>query len=127
MLLPIAFFVTVDRRAFAPHAEWIREALHEAKITLDAACIWMGDGDKPYDASLFKRQLAGEGHVSYTRLSKLPLKFWKEFAAILLVQVGIPSRYSRAARLDRIARRGRKHMAKMGVASINTDDKAKTA
>lgn len=107
MFVPMGFFVTVDPRVLQLHAKVIKDALRQADIGVTKAAIYMD-----VDARQFARQLEGDGHISYTRLVKLPLGFWQWLVVGLLTEVGIPTSVSRAARLDRIVRRGLKKMAR---------------
>jgi hypothetical protein len=62
----------------------ISQALSRAGLNNKQACAWM-----EIDPGLWSRQLQGDGHISFQRLLKLPIKFWTEFVPLLAEPIGL--------------------------------------
>lgn len=62
----------------------IGQALSASGLSHKQACAWM-----EIDPGLWSRQLQGEGHISFQRLLKLPVKFWTEFVPLLAEPIGL--------------------------------------
>lgn len=106
MLAPMGFFVAVDPEILRRHAELILDALSKARIGATKAAI-----HQDIDARQYARQLAGEGHLSYTRMVRLPLKFWQWFFLLGCELVGLPEEVERSV-LVQDGIDARKRMAK---------------
>ena len=59
-------------------------ALARAGMTQTEACAYM-----EIDQANWQKALNGNGHVSFQRLLKLPLKFWHEFLPMLAEPAGL--------------------------------------
>lgn len=62
----------------------INQALTRAGMNNKQAAAWM-----EIDPGQWSRQLQGEGHISFQRLLKLPIKFWTEFVPLLAEPIGL--------------------------------------
>lgn len=62
----------------------IGQALSRAGLNNKQACAYM-----EIDPGMWSRQLQGDGHISFQRLLKLPIKFWTEFVPLLAEPVGL--------------------------------------
>ena len=118
MFAPVGFFTAIDPKVLQLHAERIKTALRFANLSIDKAALWMD-----MDQSLLRRQLQGDGHISYTRLVKLPVAFWQWLAVGIAEQVGVPKAVRRAVRLQ-LAVVSRKQMARM---DADVEDERKRA
>jgi hypothetical protein len=114
----LPFAVTVEPEILRRHALRIKTALRYADISPSKAAVWMN-----LDPSQFARQLEGEGHLSYTRLVKLPASFWSWLAVLIAEDVGLPLVIRRAARLQIALLRTRKKMARISE-PVSDEEKA---
>lgn len=62
----------------------IGQALSRAGLNNKQAAAYM-----ELDPGQWSRQLQGEGHISFQRLLKLPIKFWTEFVPLLAEPIGL--------------------------------------
>lgn len=100
----VLIFAALD---WPSQAARVVQALHLADISVEKAAVWMD-----VDPSQLRRQLAGDGHLSYRRLTQLPCEFWRWWALLVAEDVGLPFVVRRAARLHLALSGTRKKMAR---------------
>jgi hypothetical protein len=59
-------------------------ALSRSGLTHKQACAYM-----EIDTGLWSRQIGGDGHISFQRLLRLPVAFWREFLPLLAEPAGL--------------------------------------
>lgn len=84
----------IDPTLFVKHVGVVTRALELAGLSLEKAAVWMD-----MDRAQLHRQLHGEGHVSLTRLTMLPVSFWRWYAVLLAAEFGLPLEVRRAAKM----------------------------
>jgi hypothetical protein len=62
----------------------IAMALSRCGLSHKQACAYM-----EIDPGLWSRQLSGDGHVSFQRLLKLPVTFWRQFLPLIAEPAGL--------------------------------------
>lgn len=95
-------------------AHFIREALRRADISVEKACLYIvhPKTGKPKDRAQFARELDGIGHLRYSDLCQLPIRFWQHLGMVILQELGMP-REMRHAVVFALALHGKKSMARM--------------
>jgi len=96
--------VNVDPDSLRPHARLVREALRMADISIEKASLFMG-----ISKSQLCNQLSGEGHLSWKRLTLLPVGFRQWYHLLGSEEVGLPEVVTRATRI-RMAVKARKQL-----------------
>jgi hypothetical protein len=99
--------LTLDPVILRMHVELLREAMDFAGLSEEKSCLW-----QEVDDAQFRRQCQGVGHISLTRLMKLPVTFWSWYGLLLVTKFGLPKEVRRAARVT-VAVFGMKRMARM--------------
>lgn len=94
----LALSAVADPDAIIAHAQIIRRALRMADLSLEKASITQAI-DKSHK-SHFNRQLAGEGHISLSRLLLLPQAFLRWYFFLGAMEYGLPEDIERGLALD---------------------------
>lgn len=95
----LVVLIQMDPDLLRREVRLVLDALRWADLSVEKAALYMG-----ISASLLRRQLDGDGHVSWTRLLLLPAAFWQAYAIALATQHGLPNWGKAAGNLQRHAR-----------------------
>lgn len=95
----------VDPDRLRRHARILREALRLADLSLEKASLEMGIAKQQ-----LHNQLAGEGHVSHTRLMLLPDEVWQWLGVVIAESFGLPERIYKAGSLEKAVLARRKQL-----------------
>jgi len=98
LLIALLAFLATDPAVEAT-ARRIREAMRLSDLTLEKACLYMG-----LSKAHFSNQLAGVGHISASRLAKLPEEFQRWYHALGVQDYGLPARLANAEPAIRMAK-----------------------
>jgi hypothetical protein len=103
MRLTCLVFITVllNHPAVDAYAKRIREALRLSDLSLEKACLYMD-----LSKSHFSAQLSGVGHISASRLAKLPEEFQRWYHALGVMDYGLPARLEQASPVVKMAKAG---------------------
>jgi hypothetical protein len=105
-ICPLPSVTTVPAQDFKPFHQIVEETLADSRISVKSGAMYYGT-----DQAQFSRALAGEGHLSWTRLSQFPARFKSLLGWRLLLAYGLPSEVQRSARIA-LALVGKKRMAR---------------
>ena len=98
----VLLFALLTLLATDPHVEAtarrIREALRLSDLSLEKACLYMG-----LSKAHFSAQLSGVGHISATRMAKLPVEFHRWYHSLGVMDYGLPDRVAKAQGIIRMA------------------------
>ena len=86
----------------------IRDALYDARISLEKLSVWT-----EVDKAQLHRALHGDGHVNFSWLMCLPTSFWSAFGRHLVLHFGFPPAVQRAWHLYEALRGTKKSMARI--------------
>lgn len=99
--------VSVDVVLHQRFVSILLEANRRYGMSVEKMAVWLD-----VDVRQLRRQLEGEGNISFTRMMQLPVGWWGWFAIGILTEFGIPRELRRAARVS-VAIFAEKRMAKM--------------
>lgn len=95
MLLCIPTAVAIDPDVLRIHIARVREAAARCGIDSEEKLALHLEMDR----GQLHRQLNGDGHLSLTRLMKLPKAFWQHYGVLVASDYGMPPEFQRAAKL----------------------------
>lgn len=101
VLVPLLLFgIPVDEALLRTRERVFRDALRHAGFSLEKIALYMAELDK----GQLSRQLAGEGHLSDTRLLLTPVEFRRWYHVLWLAELGVPDTLLRVEPVMKMAK-----------------------